>query len=130
MNIRVVRRALTVAFLLMAFVVVGNAAAQTKKRIIIVVPDPGLYVYPGSFPCVNGPGFCRRYKIIVVEAAQAANTFNYTAGGSVQAAANTAGGEAWIADINGNEIADDLLPTTDDEIIPTFMIAAQDHELK
>lgn len=104
MDIRAVRRALTVAFLLMAFLVVGNASAQTTKRIIVVVPDPGLHVYPGGFSCTPGLGLCRRYIITVVEAAKAAKTFDYSGGGSVQAAVNAAGEEAWVADINGDDI--------------------------
>ncbi|MEP7220790.1 MAG: hypothetical protein ABI876_17820 [Bacteroidota bacterium] len=82
-----------------------SASAQnagTPKPVVAssALSAGGLYVYPGSFPCTPGPGFCQKVIIIVILNMTCPADHDYRTG-SIQMGISENQGEGYIADVNG-----------------------------
>ncbi|MDB5035009.1 MAG: hypothetical protein JWQ98_2250 [Chlorobi bacterium] len=61
----------------------------------------GLYVYPGSFPCTPGPGFCEKVIIVIILNMVCPADHDYRTSGNIQMGISENQGEGYIADVNG-----------------------------
>ncbi len=93
-----------------------QASAQDSRIAVAAAAEASsanLYVYPGSFPCTPGPGFCRRIIIIIISRAEAVcqPDHDYTRTGTVQMGVGTVRNQSvgYIADINGNDIPESMI---------------------
>lgn len=116
MNVRVIRS----MFVFTVALIAVSAFQSASARPIIIIKDPALYVYPGSFPCVNGPGFCERWIIIALAAKDAKPDFDYSQTGNIQMAASVQQRQAFLADVNLGPIPASLEPFDNAVVIPTI----------
>ncbi|MEP7220389.1 MAG: hypothetical protein ABI876_15805 [Bacteroidota bacterium] len=80
----------------------------------------GLYVYPGSFPCTPGPGFCRRIIIIILSSSVCSVDHDYRNSGSVQMGVSESKKEAYVADVNGRDLSDSDIMKEGETAYPTL----------
>ena len=109
MRLRTTLGALALSAALFCSAAVSESSAQQARTVVAGAANAsagGLYVYPDAFPCTPGPGFCRRIIIIIIvnAASVCQPTHDYSGGGTIQMAVDKQKKEAWIADINGNDI--------------------------
>lgn len=116
MSIRVARRVMALVLFMMSTAVLQSFAA----RPIIIIRDPQIYFYPGSFPCNPGPGYCTRYIIIALAQANQPVNHDYSKTGNVQMASSVSQSTAYLADITGVPVTSSLLANDKDVVIPTY----------
>lgn len=116
MSIRIARRVMALVLFMMSVAVLQSVTA----RPIIVIRDPQIRFYPGSFPCPPGPGYCTRYIILGIAAPNQPVNQDYTTTGNVQMAASVSQSTAYLADITGVPVLPHLVANDNDVVIPTY----------
>lgn len=113
MRLRTFFGALALSAALFCTAAVTESSAQAPTAVVgAAAPSrANLYVYPNQFPCVPGPGFCRRIIIIIIidAASVCSPTHDYRATGNVQMAVNKTEEVAWIADVTGADIPESMV---------------------
>lgn len=97
----------------------ASAQSVTAAQATSAASAGGLYVYPGHFPCVNGPGFCRRIIIIIIRNYSGIPNQDYRVAGNVQMGISEKQGVGYIADITGADVPDSRLLQKGEIAIPT-----------
>ncbi len=93
-----------------------QASAQSTRIAAVAASEASranIYVYPGSFPCTPGPGYCRRVIIIIISRAEAVcqPDHDYTNTGNIKMSVGTENKESvgYIADITGRDVPESML---------------------
>ncbi len=118
MSIRIARRVMALVLVMMSVAVLQSVTA----RPIIVIRDPQIRFYPGSFPCPPGPGYCTRYIILGIAAPSQPVNHDYTLTGPVKMAASVSQSTAYLADVNGLPVPQTMIAADNDVVIPTYEV--------
>lgn len=118
MSTRVVRRVMTLVLFMMSTAVLQSFAAHP----IIIIRDPQIYFYPGSFPGKPGPGYCTRYIIIGLAAPNRPVNHDYSKTGNAQMASSVSRSTAHLADVNGLPVPQTMIAADNDVVIPTYEV--------
>jgi hypothetical protein len=123
MRVRMICGALALGAALFCTTSVTPASAQAARTYVATaVPmSERIMIYPGSFPSTSGPGYCLRTIVILMAKYNCAPDHDYSNGGSIQMWVNDKEDEAYIADINGLEVPQDMIPQKGETAVPTII---------
>jgi hypothetical protein len=123
MRVRMICGALALGAAMLCTASVTPAAAQAARTYVATAAPMSsqIMIYPGSFPCTYGPGYCIRIIITAMAKYNCTPDHDYSKGGNVQMWVNDKEDEAYVADVNGRELASDQIPQKGETAVPTII---------